>query len=148
MGMVSPGAAAAAAARLTTRSATARLLFAAPFVLAGLAAVLLVPDAGAQTEPPPAPRDARQIFLADCATCHGADAKGTNRGPSLERVGRASLDYYLTTGRMPITNPDLFLANPDQEIKRQKPAYPPATIGALEDYIQGLTGPAIAPGGN
>ena len=29
----------------------------------------------------------RQIWLADCATCHGAHAEGTNRGPSLAGVG-------------------------------------------------------------
>ena len=142
--MVSPGAVAAGgAARLTTRAVTTRLLFAVPFVLAGVAAAFLVPTAHAA--PQPQPGDVRQIFLADCATCHGADAKGTNRGPSLVGVGRASLDYYLTTGRMPITNPDLFLANPNQEIKRQPPAYPPETISALEDYIQVLTGPGGPP---
>jgi ubiquinol-cytochrome c reductase cytochrome c subunit len=42
---------------------------------------------------------------------------------------------------MPITDPNRFLANPDQEIKRHTPYYPPGTITALEDYIQGLTGP-------
>ena len=42
--MFSPGAVAAGgAARLTTRAVTTRLLFAVPFVFAGVAAVLLVP---------------------------------------------------------------------------------------------------------
>ncbi|HEV3354915.1 MAG TPA: c-type cytochrome [Acidimicrobiales bacterium] len=140
--MVSPGAVAAGgAARLTARAVRTRLIFAIPFVFAGVAALFLVPRAAASPRPQVTGTDVRQIFLADCATCHGADAKGTNRGPSLVGVGRASLDYYLTTGRMPITDPNLFLGNPDQEIKRQPPAYPPATISALEDYIQLLTGP-------
>jgi len=140
--MVSPGAAAAAAARLTTRAARTRLLFAVPFICAGVAVLVLVPRARAQTQPPlPPPQpNVGQIFLADCAICHGGDARGTNRGPTLVGVGRASLDYYLTTGRMPISDPNRFLGNPDQEITRHKPFYPPQTITALEDYVQGLTG--------
>jgi ubiquinol-cytochrome c reductase cytochrome c subunit len=148
--MVSRGAVAAGgAARLTTRAASTRLLLALPFVLAGVAAVILVPRASASA-PARAPTqtqaaDVRQIFLADCAICHGADARGTNRGPTLVGVGRASVDYQLTTGRMPITDPAFFLGNPNQEIKRQAPAYPPATISALEDYIAPLTGPGGPP---
>src|SRR5438874_3864793 len=143
--MVSPGAA-AAAARLTARAVRTRMLFAAPFVLAGIAAVVAVPRAGAQTRPPSSsPSSIGHLYLADCASCHGADARGTNRGPTLVGVGRASLDYYLTTGRMPITDPARFLGNPDQELNRRKPFYSPAVIGALEDHIQRLTGPGGPP---
>jgi ubiquinol-cytochrome c reductase cytochrome c subunit len=142
--MVSAGGAAAAAARLTTRTACTRLAFAAPFAVAGIAAFVLVPRAGAQTAAP-APPNIVQTFQADCAICHGADAHGTNRGPTLVGVGRASLDYYLTTGRMPITDPNQFLGNPNQEIKRHAPYYSPPTITALEDYIQSLTGPGGPP---
>jgi ubiquinol-cytochrome c reductase cytochrome c subunit len=144
--MVSPGAVAAGgAARLTTRAANTRLLLIVPFVLAGAAAVLLVPRASANAPAQTQAADVRQIFLADCATCHGADAHGTNRGPTLVGVGRASVDYYLTTGRMPITDPAFFLGNPDAEIKRHAPYYPPATITALEEYIETLTGPGGPP---
>ena len=143
------GAGASAAAHLRITAVRTRLLFAVPFLLAGAATVLLVPRATANTPTPvrrqAAAADVKQIFLADCATCHGADARGTNRGPNLQLVGRASLDYQLTTGRMPVTNPDFFLGNPNQEIKRHAPYYSPATIAALEDYIQGLTGPGGPP---
>jgi ubiquinol-cytochrome c reductase cytochrome c subunit len=146
VGIVSPGAVAAGgAARLTTRTTHTRLLFAAPFVLAGIAAVILGPRASAAPPAQVQRTDVRQIFLADCAICHGADARGTNRGPTLVGVGRASLDYYLTTGRMPITDPNLFLGNPDQEIKRHTPYYPPEVISSLENYIQSLTGPGGPP---
>ena len=139
--MFSPGAVAAGgAARLTTRAVTTRLLFAVPFVVAGAAAVFLVPRASAASRPQIQLTDVRQTFLADCATCHGADARGTNRGPTLVDVGRASLDYYLTTGRMPITDPNQFLGNPDHEITRHNPFYSPQVISSLEDYIQTLTG--------
>lgn len=135
----------AAAARLTLRAVRTRLAFALPFLLAGAAAVVLVPRAAAAPPPRQTRTDVKQIFLADCAICHGADAKGTNRGPTLVNVGRASLDYYLTTGRMPITDPNRFLGNPDQEINRHPPYYSPKTITALEDYIVGLTGPGGPP---
>jgi ubiquinol-cytochrome c reductase cytochrome c subunit len=114
-----------------------------PVLVAGGAALFAVPRA---TAAPPRQTQAQQpevrrIFLADCAICHGADGRGTNRGPTLVGVGRASLDYALTTGRMPITNPDKFLGNPDQVPRRRPPFYSQATITALEDYIQGVTGP-------
>src|SRR5947209_1428394 len=144
--MFSPGAVAAGgAARLTTRAVTTRLLFAVPFVLAGAAAAFLVPRARAAPRPQVQQSDVRPIFLADCATCHGADARGTNRGPTLVGAGRASLDYYLTTGRMPITNPGFFLGNPDQNLERRKPFYSPPVITALADHIEGPPGPGGPP---
>jgi ubiquinol-cytochrome c reductase cytochrome c subunit len=140
--MVSRGARAAAAAARVRRGAASALIV-APFMFAGAAVLFALPAVGARVEPAAqaSPPPIEQTFLADCATCHGADARGTDRGPSLVGVGRASVDYYLTTGRMPVTDPNLFLGNPDQEIKRRKPFYGPATIAALEDYIEGLTGP-------
>jgi ubiquinol-cytochrome c reductase cytochrome c subunit len=81
------------------------------------------------------PADARQIFQKDCAVCHGADGKGTSKGPTLEGWGRAGVDYALTTGRMPLSSPD---AKPT----RQTPKYDAATIAALEDYIA-----TLVPGG-
>ena len=84
--------------------------------------------------------DARQLYLQDCSVCHGADAKGTSKGPTLEGWGRAGVDYALTTGRMP-------LPSTDAEPVRRTPKYDPATISALEDYIATLVpgGPDIPP---
>jgi ubiquinol-cytochrome c reductase cytochrome c subunit len=79
--------------------------------------------------------DARQLFQRDCAVCHGADAKGTDRGPTLEGWGRAGTDYALTTGRMP-------LPEPGAATERRPPKYDAATITALEDYIA-----TLVPGG-
>jgi len=77
---------------------------------------------------------ARETFLADCATCHAADGTGTNRGPSLTGVGRASIDYWVSTGRMP-------LAAPDDRDERHPPRYRRAAQRALVDYVATLTGP-------
>src|SRR3954465_14101729 len=120
VGMVCGGARAAAAARV--RRGVASALIAAPFALAGVAAMFAVPTVTARAEPSPqAPPPVEQTFLADCAICHGSDARGTNRGPTLVGVGRASVDFSPTTGRMPITNPARFLGNPAEETKRRKP---------------------------
>ncbi|MCT1602677.1 cytochrome c [Kocuria sp. p3-SID1433] len=42
------------------------------------------------------------LFLANCSTCHGLDAEGTDAGPSLIGVGAAAVDFQVGTGRMPM----------------------------------------------
>jgi ubiquinol-cytochrome c reductase cytochrome c subunit len=77
----------------------------------------------------------RQLFEASCSTCHGVDALGTASGPSLEGAGSAAVDFYLSTGRMP-------LANPDDQPVRQAPAFSPEEIAAIVAYLG-----TIVPGG-
>ena len=48
----------------------------------------------------------RRLFLVGCAYCHGQNGEGTAQGPDLRRVGAASADFQLSTGRMPNTAPD------------------------------------------
>jgi ubiquinol-cytochrome c reductase cytochrome c subunit len=81
--------------------------------------------------------DAAEIFLRDCASCHGPRAEGTEDGPSLLGVGAALVDYELTTGRMP-------LPEPDAEVVRRAPTYDPETIAALVEYVTRL-GPGGPP---
>jgi ubiquinol-cytochrome c reductase cytochrome c subunit len=108
-----------------------RLFFALPLV-AGLAITVFVrPAAGARAGVTPSA--ARTVFLADCATCHAADGSGTSRGPSLLGSGRAGVDFYLATGRMPI-------ASPHQAVERHAPRYDPDTIRALVEYTASLPG--------
>jgi ubiquinol-cytochrome c reductase cytochrome c subunit len=89
--------------------------------------------------------DPRQVFLSDCAVCHGAGGTGTSRGPSLIDVGAASVDYMLTTGRMPIHDPG-------DELRRRPSPYSAELQRALVDYIGRLAGgggpavPAVDPG--
>jgi ubiquinol-cytochrome c reductase cytochrome c subunit len=103
-----------------------------------------------------APVDVRPVFLRDCAVCHGADGLGTSRGPSLIGVGRASVDYWVSTGRMPLERDTARparspgqravagrqLPDPTAIPRRRPPAYPPAVVGALVDYVA-----ALGPGG-
>jgi len=44
-----------------------------------------------------------QLFRANCATCHGANAEGREGvAPSLVGVGAAAVDFQVSTGRMPM----------------------------------------------
>jgi ubiquinol-cytochrome c reductase cytochrome c subunit len=53
----------------------------------------------------------RQLFNKNCASCHGPNAEGTKDSagkpiaPSLIGVGAASVDFQVSTGRMPAANP-------------------------------------------
>ena len=111
----------------------ARTLLALPLVAGVVTFFAWRPDhASAQTE-------VRTIYLRDCATCHAADGRGSARGPTILTSGRAGVDFYLSTGRMP-------LDHPTQAVERHKPKYDPPTIRALIDYIAALpefTGPDI-----
>jgi ubiquinol-cytochrome c reductase cytochrome c subunit len=43
-----------------------------------------------------------KLFAANCATCHGMGASGSEAGPSLVGVGAASVDFQVGTARMPM----------------------------------------------
>jgi ubiquinol-cytochrome c reductase cytochrome c subunit len=129
-----------------------------------LAVVTLArPAPAAQAQPE---SEAERIWLSDCAVCHGADGTGTQLGPSLARTGRASVDYYLTTGRMPLVIPgrgvepgrprqplpNIQPIEPDRPTTRQAPAYDADTIRMLVAYVGRLVAdggppiPVIGPG--
>ena len=46
--------------------------------------------------------EGQKLFEANCATCHGMGASGTQDGPSLVGVGAAAVDFQVGTGRMPM----------------------------------------------
>lgn len=46
--------------------------------------------------------EGKKLFGANCSTCHGAGAQGTEEGPSLVGVGAASVHFQVDTGRMPL----------------------------------------------
>jgi quinol---cytochrome-c reductase cytochrome c subunit len=77
-------------------------------------------------------QEARAIFLRDCAVCHGADGRGTKQGPSLFHAGPAVVDFWVSTGRMP-------LPSAGAEAIRRTPRYSPAVIHALVAYVVSIT---------
>jgi ubiquinol-cytochrome c reductase cytochrome c subunit len=79
----------------------------------------------------------RELFLANCSTCHGLRAQGSDDGPSLIGVGAAAVDFQVATGRMPL-----------QATAPQAPAKPPQyseeQVAQLAAYVASLApGPAI-----
>ena len=46
--------------------------------------------------------EGQKLFGANCATCHGMEAEGTEEGPSLIGSGAASVHFQVGTGRMPL----------------------------------------------
>lgn len=42
------------------------------------------------------------LYGTHCATCHGADLAGRPGAPTLLGAGGAAVDFYMTTGRMPL----------------------------------------------
>jgi quinol---cytochrome-c reductase cytochrome c subunit len=127
----------------------------AAMVLAGLA-----PGAGAQ--PPsgiarPSSEHSmslrelgEQLFAGNCSSCHGSLGQGiesprpntgvgdtTGQGPDLRGVGAISPDFYLRTGRMPLTSPG-------EKPERKRPFFRDREIRALVSYIASLgKGPPI-----
>jgi len=120
------------------------------WVCAGVVAVLLVScDYGRNEEqiyrPPGVARaeDAHtgeELYLRDCAWCHGRDAKGTTRGPQIlaGTNGPAFMHFVLSTGRMP-------LDRPEERMTRGETLYTEREIDELVTYVEslGTEGPEI-----
>ena len=47
-----------------------------------------------------------ELYVQNCASCHGPDGQGGANGPSLVGVGPANLDFQMWTGRMPVAAPN------------------------------------------
>jgi ubiquinol-cytochrome c reductase cytochrome c subunit len=87
----------------------------------------------------PSVANGRRLFVSGCASCHGLDARGiTGRGPNLRGVGELAADFYLRTGRMPLSQPTDYPA-------RSRPAYDEPDIEDLIAYVGSFGGPAIPP---
>jgi ubiquinol-cytochrome c reductase cytochrome c subunit len=125
----------------------AGLVAAAALVLGSVAVVGLGrvgPAAGAESSP--GTPDGPNLYLQNCASCHGAQGEGATSGPSLIGVGEASTDFYLRTGRMP-------LGAPGQRPQRQAPRFSEAEIQALVAHVASFGGdgppiPSVNPGGD
>ena len=84
----------------------------------------------------------KKLFVANCATCHGANGLGIDEvGPSLAGVGAASVDFQMGTGRMPMTKPGV-QAKSGGQIK-----FSAEEISDIAAYVATLgPGPAVPEG--
>ena len=79
----------------------------------------------------------RALYVANCASCHGTDGTGGPFGPTLQGAGAAGADFYLRTGRMP-------LSGPGERPVRNVPRFDEQQIEALVAYVASLApGPPI-----
>src|SRR5215218_5619385 len=116
---------------------TGPLWLVAALLAAGTLVQLGVARHAATARPAQAGGRGQALYQQSCASCHGQQGQGTQRGPSLVGVGAASADFYLSTGRMPITDEQ---RNPS----RGRPAFGRADIDALVAYVASLgPGPAV-----
>jgi ubiquinol-cytochrome c reductase cytochrome c subunit len=80
----------------------------------------------------------RALFVAGCAYCHGEQARGVaGRGPSLHGVGAQAADFYLSTGRMPLSAPGR------QPVRNDDLEYTAPQRRALVAYVGSLGGPPV-----
>ena len=79
----------------------------------------------------------KQLFNQACSSCHGANAEGTKNAPSLLGVGAASVDFQVSTGRMPAMNLGA-------QVPRKKPVFNEEQTRQIAAYIASLGGgPAV-----
>lgn len=104
---------------------------------------LLLSAAGAAPAPgtlPAAPgvNAGQALYAEHCSSCHGLVGEGTQQGPRLIGAGTGSVDFMLSTGRMP-------LADPLQPALRRTPVFSRREIDALIAYVAslGYPGPPI-----
>ena len=130
-----------------TKSRIALGIAAAGILLLGVLLWLQAPVAGAQAgSPSPGPTYSqqeiaagRELFVTNCASCHGEDARGTAAAPNLVGVGAAAVDFMLRTGRMPAA-----VADPDETAVRKPPVLNQHQIEQLTAYVASLApGPPI-----
>jgi ubiquinol-cytochrome c reductase cytochrome c subunit len=75
-----------------------------------------------------------QLFAQACASCHGVDAQGTARAPTLVGLGPAAVDFWVITGRMP-------LEVPSEQAIRKNPVFSKTQAKAIAEYVASLKVP-------
>jgi len=83
----------------------------------------------------------KSLFDAHCSSCHGLNAEGTSTGPTLIGVGAASVDFQMSTGRMPAGQPGAQV--PSKPLPQWVDEEAIKNIGA---YVQSLGGGPQVPG--
>jgi len=100
---------------------------------AGSPAAASAPAASAQSI-----AQGKYLFDQNCSSCHGLDAQGTNRAPSLIGAGAAAVDFQVSTGRMPAKEVGA-------EEDRKPRIFDRTQIDEMASYIQSLGGGPTIP---
>jgi ubiquinol-cytochrome c reductase cytochrome c subunit len=78
---------------------------------------------------PATAQDGASLYAVHCATCHGAQLQNSSDAPALRHAGAAAVDFYLTTGRMP-------LAGVPTQAFHSAPHFDRQQIAAIEGYVR------------
>ena len=81
------------------------------------------------------------LFQANCASCHGTNAYGTDRAPNLVGLGAATVDFWVSTGRMPLAASAIQAIRKPPRFDRQQTLEIVAYVTSLAPA--GQNGPAI-----
>lgn len=75
----------------------------------------------------------KELFQANCSSCHGLEAQGTSQGPSLIGAGAAAVYFQMSTGRMPAKEVGA-------ENDRKPVTFSPQQIEDIAGYVASLGG--------
>jgi ubiquinol-cytochrome c reductase cytochrome c subunit len=76
------------------------------------------------------------LFDENCSSCHGLNATGSSRAPNLVGLGPATIDFWVSTGRMPLAAPTVQPVRKPVKFTRQQ-------VLAIVAYVSSL-----GPGGS
>ncbi|RGC68033.1 Menaquinol-cytochrome c reductase cytochrome c subunit [Micromonospora sp. MW-13] len=116
----------------------------AALTLAGGAYTVFAPGVQAQENPPltGAAAEGKALFDVSCVSCHGRNAQGVEgRGPSLIGVGAASVEFQVSSGRMP-------MARQEAQAMRKPPVFTDEEVRQLGQFVQELGGGPQVPEGD
>ncbi|HEX5596364.1 MAG TPA: cytochrome c [Micromonosporaceae bacterium] len=118
-------------------------LFAA-LILAGGVYTVFAPGLQAQETPQLsiAAEEGKALFDVNCISCHGLNGQGVEgRGPSLIGVGAASVEFQVSSGRMP-------MPRQEAQAERRPPLFDNDQTRQMAQYIQELGGGPEIPEGD
>jgi ubiquinol-cytochrome c reductase cytochrome c subunit len=70
------------------------------------------------------------LYTQHCSSCHGKNGEGGSQAPPLAGVGAAAVDFYISTGRMP-------LRVPVEQAPRGRSLFSDEQRKAIVDYVSG-----------
>jgi ubiquinol-cytochrome c reductase cytochrome c subunit len=76
----------------------------------------------------------RTLFEENCSSCHGTDATGSAIAPDLQGLGAGTIDFWVSTGRMP-------LANSSESAVIKPPRFNPTEILQIVAFVNSLLAP-------
>lgn len=75
-----------------------------------------------------------RLFEQNCSSCHGTEAAGSAIAPDLQGVGAGTVDFWLSTGRMP-------LANSSESAVEKPPKFTSTQILQIVAFVNSIVAP-------